>query len=128
MSRFGKCIYDYRLGNEGQSVSNSGLKKYYKDAVMLSESLAEVANVFSKENKGSKRTGIVMSRMNRLISRAYTGLLLQDDVKADDLKEFDDRLRKYDSVYENSNAVKRIRLMRKTGFHFTGLYRKMIGV
>ena len=130
ISRYPKIIYRYSLGNENQSVSNHGLKKYCNDAVEITKHCIEITDSFIQSRpKDIKKKDIFMDRVNRIISRAYTGILLRDENETarENLIELDDWIRNYyPRIYQYTNEVKRIRLMRKTGFNFIGLYRKLI--
>ena len=70
-----------------------------------------------------------MDRVNRITSRAYTGILLRYDkaMAKKNMLELDDWIRNnYPKIYQYTNEVKRIRLMRRTRFNFIGIYRKLI--
>ena len=129
ISRYADTVYCYRMGDEGQSVSISGLKKHYDDARRVSLEIAERIGAFieaSGAGAGKKRD-MLLTRLGRSLSLAYTTMLMQDGkgrVKRE-LKAFDAEVRKYPVAYEHSMLIKRVRLMRKTGFAFIGLYRTL---
>lgn len=130
ISRYVKAIYRYRLGNEDQSVSKKGLKKHCNDAIEVAKHCIEITDSFIKNNPDDiKKKDIYMDRVNRITSRAYTGILLQDDksLVKKQLLEFNSWIKnKHEKIYLYTNEVKRIRTMRKTGFNFIGIYRKLI--
>ncbi len=130
ISRFDKNIYCYRLGEEGQSVSLTGLKKHAKDAMEVTKKCSDYFSDQLNKNPGeTKKNTILKKRINRVTSLAYTGLLLQDE-KAESqrgLREFDSWIKENNpALYKNNEEVKRIRMMRKTGFRFIGMYKKML--
>ena len=130
ISRYNKNIYCYRLGEEGQSVSLTGLKKHAKDAMEVTKKCSDDFSDQLNKNPGeAKKNTILKKRINRVTSLAYTGLLLQDE-KAEcqrGLREFDSWIKENNpALYKNNEEVKRIRMMRKTGFRFIGMYKKML--
>lgn len=130
ISRYGKSIYRYRLGNENQSVSKNGLKKYCNDAIEVAKMCIEITDSYIKSKpEGIKKRNIFMDRVNRITSRAYTGILIRDEKMSakGKLRELDDWIKnKHSKIYQYTNEVKRIRVMRKTGFNFIGMYKKLI--
>ncbi len=130
ISRYKKSLYRYRLGNENQSVSINGLKKYCNDAIDVTKICIEITDSFiEKKPDDIKRKKIFADRVNRITSRAYTGIILRDEKCAakEHLIELDGWIKNnHSKIYQYTNEVKRIRMMRKTGFNFIGLYRKLI--
>ena len=129
ISRYAEPVYCYRMGDEGQSVSISGLKKHYDDTRRVSLEIAGRIGAFvEKADDGdSKKREMLLTRLDRSLSLAYTTMLMQDGkgrVKKE-LKGFEVSLRKYPVAYEHSMQIKRVRLMRRTGFAFIGLYRTL---
>ena len=115
---------------DGQSVSLSGLKKYTNDAIEVAKIILEYTNHFLEKETGEERKkAILIYRTNRIVSRAYTGLLVQDDKKEikKRLKEWDSWIKDhYPKMYRYNYSVKRIKAMRMTGFMFTGLYQRIV--
>ena len=131
VSRYDKSIYCYNVGREGQSISKEGLKKHYIDAIDVSMvGCDDVSKVLDELNDGVKKK-LLIKRLNRMVSLAYTVILLQDN-KIDvinELKRYDKSLKiGYPQIYELTGIVKRIKLMRKTGFKMVGLYRKILKI
>ena len=122
--RFGKPIYCYRLGLEGQSVSIEGVKKHYNDAI-------DVANkMFSQFVLAKKdivnRVGELMHYKLELISdTVYTYyLVVQTNDAKKDLIAFDKLIKQnYPAIYKISDNVRKIKLLRKSNF----LLYKLIG-
>lgn len=131
ISRLDKMIYHYRLGEDGQSVSKEGLKKHYKDAIKVSLSGCEKADKYFKENIDSDevKDKIIQRRIKRMVSLAYTVILLLDDRKSirEEFREYDNSVKNnYPSIYRFTGEVKRIKMMRSTGFRFIRMYQKMV--
>ncbi len=130
ISRYPKTIYRYSLGNENQSVSDNGLKKYCNDAIEITKQCIEIADSYIQASPNDiKKIDIYMDRVNRITSRSFTGILLRDDtpLAKKNMLELDYWIKNnYPKIYQYTNEVKRIRMMRKTGFNFIGLYRKLI--
>ncbi len=130
ISRYKNNLYRYWLGDENQSVSINGLKKYCNDAIEVTKLCIDITDSFIEAKPGDlKKKNIYIDRVNRIISRAYTGILLRNDnsLAKEKLIEFDYWIKyNYPQIYQSTNEVKRIRMMRKTGFNFIGMYRKLI--
>ena len=130
ISRFADPIYCYRMGDEGQSVSISGLKKHYDDASRVSLEITERISEYitcQVDNADAKKRDMLLTRLDRSLSLAYTTMLMQGGKRQvrGELKAFDLEVKKYPIAYEHSSLIKRVSIMRKTGFAFIGLYRAL---
>ena len=131
ISRFEKPVYNYRLGDLEQSVSLNGVKKHFKDAIFVAKDALEVTYGYYKSlgNSFGKREAYFTNRIKRIVSFAYTGIALMDDVKASKImmKALDGFIKKnYPEFYELNREVKRIRLFESFNFSFYALKRKLL--
>ena len=128
--RFSLPVYCYRMGDEGQSVSVSGLKRHYDDARRVSLEIARRISDYLNDPElccDDRKRSMLLTRLNRSLSLAYTTMLMQDGKKRviGEMKAFDAKVRNYPIAYEHSMLIRRVRMMRRTGFAFIGLYRAL---
>lgn len=90
-----ECVYQYRLGSEGQSVSPTGIYKHIEDLVFVEERLISIYSEVDKKLPDGNRKNylfyIIDSRYN-LIFHWFT--ILEDSSKDVLLEEFDKKMRK----------------------------------
>lgn len=118
ISRFGKPVYCYRLGLEGQSVSLTGTRKHYKDLPVVAQSIFSSYEENREKLLGEKQR--IIERIVSLIAyntyRAY--MLLENPVsKRRELMNFDKSVeRSTPEAYAISGKSSMIRFLRKFGF------------
>lgn len=121
-------IYKYYLQCAGQSVSVEGIKKHYKDSVRMMWDLCELFDDLLKSNETDEnKLALFELSVNHAISFVYTSYLQLDNDTTKEIVQIDRELKeKYVNIYKKSNNVKRLTMMRKTGFKLKGIYKKMI--
>ncbi|ETP72233.1 glycosyl transferase [Lachnospiraceae bacterium JC7] len=136
IQRFGKEIYVYQLGSDGQSVSVDGLRRHHKDTVRVAQKMYGLFYKYMKEaevkrtdghDNDSKITNIVI---NQLLERELvlitelvyvSHLLTNSTVAKKELKLFDQEIReKYKYVNGLIKKGKKIMMLRLSNF---ALYR-----
>ncbi len=127
---YDKPIYKYYLQCEGQSVSTEGLKKHYTDATRMMWDVVETYNELLKEGKMAESVNSLYEMMvDHAIAFTYTVYSYLDGNHKADYKEMDKKLKDdYPVIYDKSLKVKRLKLMRNTGFGCVSLYRKMFKI
>lgn len=118
ISRFDKPVYCYRLGREGQSVSLEGVRKHYKDTLVVAEKLYKNYTAYGLDSSGEKKN-ILITRILKISDIVYgTYALLEDKQLAQkELRLFDrDVKHKYREVYELTANIKKIRFLRIMNF------------
>lgn len=108
-------LYQYRIGREGQSVSVEGVRRHYKDIVLVcARLLNDLADVDSPASK------YLASCLVKECCVVYKYLCISgpDEAVKTDLLAFDALVRKISpEIYaEMSKRSKRVKLLRKTGF------------
>ena len=137
VSFFEKPVYRYFLQCEGQSVSNAGIRKHYPDAVrMMWDLFAVYEDRFGKVD-GARLQGPETDAGKEAVARylvqhaaafVYTAHIVAGRDRLRELTEIDRQMKdRYSDLYRLTGEVKRIRLMRRTGLKFYGLYRRMVG-
>ena len=115
--KFEKPLYCYRLGREGQSVSIEGVKKHYRDAFSVAEKLYK-AYEDNKEITG-EIDAIAQKKLCYITDTVYTYCLVVSpnrEMKIK-LKEFDEHLKRdYTDIYRMTNVIKKVKLLRLSGF------------
>lgn len=127
---YDKPIYKYYLQCAGQSVSAEGIKKHYMDAARMMWDVVETYNDLLEEGTMADSVDSLYEMMvNHAIAFTYTAYTYLDGSNKADLKAIDKKLKEnYSLVYEKSLKVKRLKLMRNTGFGLNSLYRQMFKI
>lgn len=118
VSRFGKPIYCYQVGREGQSVSISGFRKHYLDSMKVANKLYRLYDG-RKEELGTGKNKILSRKILGAASVVYLSYMVREDHKEakKELKLFDTETREsYPVIYEITNGLKRARMLRSTRF------------
>ena len=125
---YDKPIYRYYLQCTGQSVSVEGIRKHYRDSVRMMWDLCELYNDLLENPETAKnKLALFELSVNHAISFVYTSYLQLDNDITQGIVQIDGELKeKYANIYKNSNKVKRLNLMRKTGFKLKSLYKKIV--
>ena len=125
---YDKPIYRYYLQDEGQSVSKEGIRKHYKDSVRMMWDICDAYDLLCKKDELKTNNKIVFEMtLKHVIAFTYTLYSIMGKDFMPEIKNIDKELKeKYPDIYNISNSVKRIKLMRKTGFNMILLYVKKI--
>lgn len=127
ISFYDKAIYLYFLQCEGQSVSLEGIKKHFDDSIRMMWDLCDLYNDLLTKDLDEGKDRIFEMSVNHAISFVYTSFLSLNEKDIKELKELDEKIKeKYPDIYQKSMKVKRLLLMRKTGFKMRKMYQKMI--
>lgn len=117
VTKYDKPLYCYRLGREGQSVSIEGVKKHYRDAFSVAEKMYK-AYEDNKEITG-EIDAIVQKKLCYITDTVYTYCIVVSpnrEMKIK-LKEFDEHLKRdYTDIYRMTNTIKKVKLLRLSGF------------
>lgn len=112
--KYEQPLYCYRLGREGQSVSIKGVQKHYQDAFIVAEKMYK-----AYENNKERITvldKIVKHKLNYITDTVYTYCLISSPQK-EKLKKFDDDLKnKYEDIYKETYAIKKVKVLRLSKF------------
>ncbi|MCR5847702.1 MAG: glycosyltransferase family 2 protein [Lachnospiraceae bacterium] len=125
---YDKPLYIYFMQCEGQSVSIEGIAAHYRDSVKVMWDLCDAYEKLTGQNEltGNSKTIFEMT-LNHVIAFAYTLHSVLGKDRMGELKETDTKLKEdYPNIYKMSGNVKRIKLMRTTGFKCHGLYVKSL--
>lgn len=115
--KFEKPLYCYRLGREGQSVSIEGVKKHYLDAFSVAEKMYK-AYEDNKEITGDI-DAIAQKKLCYITDTVYTYCLVvsPNQEMKNKLKKFDEHLKRdYTDIYRMTNTIKKVKLLRLSGF------------
>lgn len=125
---YDKPIYRYYLQDEGQSVSEEGIRKHYKDSVRMMWDICDAYDSLCKKNELRTNNKIVFEMtLKHVIAFTYTLYSIMGKEYMPELKSIDKELKeRYSNIYSISGRVKRIKLMRATGFKCISLYVKTI--
>ena len=126
VSFYDKPVYRYYLQCEGQSVSYEGIRKHFRDSETVMWDLFDTYNSYCRE-ADDKRMDIIRMLLMHSASFLYTSFLIAGRDHIKELKAIDVRMRTaYPELYKLTDDVKRIRLMRRTGFMLYGLYSRIL--
>ena len=118
IARYGRPVYCYRLDLAGQSVSLEGIRKHYRDHLVVTE---RICGCYSRECGGFTGTkkAVLKSAAAFSIYGVFNGFMLLPDAgkHRDELVEFDHMLgERYPSAYKAGNESRIVRTSRKLGF------------
>lgn len=116
ISFFGLPIYYYRLGRDGQSMSIAGVRKHYKDHERILLSMIKYMNA---ESQSKIKKDIIRQRLADVTMYQYKFYLALENTKQhkQELKEFDNSLRRLSKDIYNGNYGLPIRLLRRYNFN-----------
>lgn len=124
--RYDKAVYCYRLGEEGQSISLSGMRRHIQD-------IFKVVDVLSRAIDDCSYSGAKKELLEGTVSLSIywtfcACMLLDEPTKSKELlKEFDDHLRKELPVaYKAGTNSRMVRNLRRFRYHFYGLFCRYI--
>lgn len=125
--KFEKPLYCYRLGREGQSVSIEGVKKHYQDAFLVAEKMYKAYE--DNREKIGEIDVLVQKKLCYITDTVYTYCLVasQNQEIKNKLKDFDTQLKKnYNDIYRMTNTIKKVKLLRLSGFLTYAYIRKKV--
>ena len=119
ISKFSQPIYCYRIGVEGQSISVEGMKKHYRDAVIVAKKLYKFFYQNNKRISTDLRQYILNEKIlqiTRFVYSAYAVLGGKIEYRKE-LVRFDKGLKKhYPDIYEASKNIRIISFLRNYRF------------
>ncbi len=104
-------VYRYRVGRVGQSVSRQGFLKHRFDHLKVIEKLINNLDV-TKNN-------VILKDCIEIICHHYTNYVYIYSLNketVDELKQFNEYLKQHKCLYEMTNKIKKIRILRNTNF------------
>lgn len=122
------CVYQYRLGREGQSVDKESIKKHFKESMKVTDTELQIY----------KQTGHLMNRqhMQCRIQTKYECLLVElikiygeveENIKSI-IVSYEKRLKKeFPELYHATGKRKLTKFLRMTGYLGLPIAKKMIG-
>lgn len=117
IGRFGKGVYRYRLGVEGQSVSIEGIRKHYKDMKSVAEAIYRSYHEFADSYSGTKKEELDYCVRNITYHTYRAYFLINDSSKRPELLSFDNIIKKnYRNIYEISNESNLVKVLRLLHF------------
>lgn len=119
VSLFDESVYEYRLGNENQSVS---ISSYIKNRKMHQHVIYQLISFYRQGLLSQTQKQIVLAQIHRMIhlqTRIYLALPESREGKAE-LKEFEAGL---EEPFKNQTPSKLLKILRATGYHSFGLVR-----
>ena len=125
--KFEKPLYCYRLGREGQSVSIEGVKNHYQDAFLVAEKMYKAYE--DNREKIGEIDVLVQKKLCYITDTVYTYCLVasQNQEIKNKLKDFDTQLKKnYNDIYRMTNTIKKVKLLRLSGFLTYAYIRKKV--
>ena len=108
------CVYQYRVGREGQSIDITGIKKHYKDNLeVLKELIRFEANLPKTCN-----ISMVNNNIDSVIEYHYNNLIIIGNKS--EYKEFDNQML---NLHRDSNVTEKslLKLARSTNYRFFAL-------
>lgn len=122
VSFFDLPIYRYFLQCGGQSVSYEGMCKHYPDSETMMWDVIEVYSTYSG-SVGTSQKNIMLGILRHAAAFAYTAYFTSGKKQIKLLQNIDKRMKSsYPEIYKLTDSVKRIQLMRRTGFLLYGVY------
>ncbi len=102
-------LYHYRVGREGQSIDVAGMRKHYKDSIMVARELIE----FHKKSNTSLPPCVEYCVENAI---SFTYLMLILIKEREGLRKFDEYVKNQGAYYYRS-PIKNVNLLRRMNFH-----------
>lgn len=114
VSKFGKPVYIYNLGVEGQSVSLLGFKKHYKEQLYVIE---KICNDYETGLGHNRRNEVIENLIKLYINDSFSKCMMIGKETKNSLKEFDKKLQSMTKVIDPLSAeILKVRTLRKTNF------------
>lgn len=118
ISRYNQPIYKYRLGVEGQSVSLQGIRKHYKDLLVVSNRIFEVYSDNMNEKYNTQKE-IMDLCVKNITYHTFRAIMLMGNRKSYKMQlvEYDKRIKKdFPEVYIVGNRSKLVKISRMLKF------------
>lgn len=115
IARFPHPVYCYRLGKEGQSVSLSGIRRHYKDTIIVAQKIYSAYMEYRKDNLDSNLTKLLEKKVFKITDIAYSAYMLLEHPMnfRNELKKFDrDVKEEYPYIYKQTMKIKKVVLVR----------------
>ncbi len=122
-----KCLYNYRLGRDGQSVDVNSLFKHYKELLLVWQESVDFYVGLPDELKGSKHTIAKMDYTYRIFMDYLIKMYEKDrkNVRIS-MKSMDEKLKKIDFLYKEEGKAKRIKMLRMTDYRSADIVKKLM--
>ena len=111
-------IYQYRIGLEGQSVSDEGFRKHYKDHLRVVDRILEFYTINKENGLSKEKATFLFNILKALINTQYGIFFKLDNTEQTkhELIAFDTKLKQTNSMLYESAKGKRVVLLRKLKF------------
>ena len=120
-------IYQYRIGLEGQSVSDEGFRKHYKDHIRVVDRILEFYTINKENGLSKEKATFLFNILKALINTQYVIFFKLDNTEQTkhELIAFDTKLKQTNSMLYESAKGKRVVLLRKLKFKMFGLIKNL---
>lgn len=120
-------IYQYRIGLEGQSVSDEGFRKHYKDHLRVVDRILEFYTINKENGLSKEKATFLFNILKALINTQYGIFFKLDNTEQTkhELIAFDTKLKQTNSMLYESAKGKRVVLLRKLKFKMFGLIKNL---
>lgn len=120
-------IYQYRIGLEGQSVSDEGFRKHYKDHLRVVDRILEFYTINKENGLSKEKATFLFNILKALINTQYGIFFKLDNTEQTkhELIEFDTKLKQTNPMLYESAKGKRVVLLRKLKFKMFGLIKNL---
>ena len=120
-------IYQYRIGLEGQSVSDEGFRKHYKDHLRVVDRILEFYTINKENGLSKEKSTFLFNILKALINTQYGIFFKLDNTEQTkhELIAFDTKLKQTNSMLYESAKGKRVVLLRKLKFKMFGLIKNL---
>lgn len=114
MARFETPVYCYQIGRQGQSISVEGLRKHYKDTMMVANNLYRIYSLEVNPAESEKNL-VLQIKLLKATGLVYKANIVRLDVKdaKDELYQFDLNMKNiYPDIYSMTSKIKTVKLLR----------------
>ena len=120
-------IYQYRIGLEGQSVSDEGFRKRYKYHLRVVDRILEFYTINKENGLSKEKATFLFNILKALINTQYGIFFKLDNTEQTkhELIAFDTKLKQTNSMLYESAKGKRVVLLRKLKFKMFGLIKNL---
>lgn len=120
-------IYQYRIGLEGQSVSDEGFRRHYKDHLRVIDRILEFYTIHKEKNLSKEKATFLFNILKALINTQYGIFFKLDNTEQTkrELIDFDTKLKQINPMLYESAQGKRVVLLRKLNFKMFGLIKNL---
>ena len=124
---FDYSIYQYRIGLEGQSVSDEGFRKHYKDHLRVVDRILEFYTINKENGLSKEKATFLFNILKALINTQYGIFFKLDNTEQTkhELIDFDTKLKQTNPMLYESAKGKRVVLLRKLKFKMFGLIKNL---